>query len=163
LFDLSSIGYDAEWHCIPASELGANHHRDRVWIVAYPQHDGHTASEKGRGARESAVKGREKKQEGIKQFERGHTQPVLSENVADTNSPQRKRNRSAFGILAEYADFSGTSWWETESSVGRVAHGVPSGAHRLKALGNAVVPQIPEIIGRAIMEYENATQINQKD
>ena len=36
LWDLSQVGYDAEWHCIPASELGANHHRDRVWIIAYP-------------------------------------------------------------------------------------------------------------------------------
>jgi len=37
LWDISSVGYDAEWHCIPASEFGANHHRDRVWIVAYPK------------------------------------------------------------------------------------------------------------------------------
>jgi DNA (cytosine-5)-methyltransferase 1 len=37
LGDLSSIGYDAEWHCIPASSVGAPHPRDRIWIVAYPQ------------------------------------------------------------------------------------------------------------------------------
>jgi len=36
LWDISQVGYDAEWHCIPASELGAHHHRDRVWIIAYP-------------------------------------------------------------------------------------------------------------------------------
>jgi DNA (cytosine-5)-methyltransferase 1 len=36
LYDLAQIGYDAEWHCIPASELGANHHRDRVYVIAYP-------------------------------------------------------------------------------------------------------------------------------
>ncbi len=36
LYDLASIGYDAEWHCISASAIGAAHHRDRVWIVAYP-------------------------------------------------------------------------------------------------------------------------------
>lgn len=35
LGDLASIGYDAEWHCIPASAVGAPHPRDRVWIVAY--------------------------------------------------------------------------------------------------------------------------------
>jgi len=36
LYDLAEIGYDAQWHCISASELGAPHHRDRVWIIAYP-------------------------------------------------------------------------------------------------------------------------------
>jgi len=36
LGDLAEIGYDAEWHCIRASDLGAPHERDRVWIVAYP-------------------------------------------------------------------------------------------------------------------------------
>ena len=44
-----------------------------------------------------------------------------------------------------------TKWWEFEPDVGRVAHGVPVRVDRLRALGNAVVPQIPEIIGRAIM------------
>jgi DNA (cytosine-5)-methyltransferase 1 len=38
--------------------------------------------------------------------------------------------------------------------VGRVAHGVSGRTHRLKQLGNAVVPQIPELIGRAILQYE---------
>jgi len=37
LFDISEVGYDAEWHCIPASQLGAHHHRDRVWIICYPR------------------------------------------------------------------------------------------------------------------------------
>jgi len=31
---LAALGYDAEWHCIPASAVGAPHRRDRVWIVA---------------------------------------------------------------------------------------------------------------------------------
>ena len=34
LWDISQIGgYVVEWHCIPASQLGAHHHRDRVWII----------------------------------------------------------------------------------------------------------------------------------
>jgi DNA (cytosine-5)-methyltransferase 1 len=36
LQDLWALGYDAEWHCIPACSLGAPHERDRIWIVAYP-------------------------------------------------------------------------------------------------------------------------------
>lgn len=35
LSDLNEIGYDAEWHCIPASHCGAPHSRDRIWILAY--------------------------------------------------------------------------------------------------------------------------------
>jgi DNA (cytosine-5)-methyltransferase 1 len=48
------------------------------------------------------------------------------------------------------------SWWQSEPDVGRVAHGVPSRVDRLRGLGNAVVPQIPEIIGRAILAAEAA-------
>ena len=47
--------------------------------------------------------------------------------------------------------------WLPEPSVGRVANGVPRRVDRLKQLGNAVVPQIPEVIGRFIMEIENGT------
>lgn len=36
LQDLWEIGYDAQWHCIPASAIGAPHRRDRVWVIAYP-------------------------------------------------------------------------------------------------------------------------------
>jgi DNA (cytosine-5)-methyltransferase 1 len=42
--------------------------------------------------------------------------------------------------------------WEPEPNVGRVANGVPMRVDRLKSLGNAVVPQVVEQIGRAIME-----------
>ncbi|MDD3182452.1 MAG: DNA cytosine methyltransferase [Alphaproteobacteria bacterium] len=44
--------------------------------------------------------------------------------------------------------------WSTEPDVGRVAHGVPHRVERLRALGNAVVPQIPFLIGQAILQYE---------
>jgi len=35
LGDLATIGYDAQWDCVPASAVGAPHRRDRVFIVAY--------------------------------------------------------------------------------------------------------------------------------
>ena len=40
--------------------------------------------------------------------------------------------------------------WESEPNVGRVAHGLSGRVHRLKALGNSIVPKIAEEIGRAI-------------
>jgi hypothetical protein len=42
--------------------------------------------------------------------------------------------------------------WATEPNVGRVAHGVPARVDRLHALGNAVVPQVAEYVGRRLME-----------
>jgi DNA (cytosine-5)-methyltransferase 1 len=43
LRDLAALGYDAEWHCIPAAYVGApidREGRDRIWIVAYPNDRG---------------------------------------------------------------------------------------------------------------------------
>ena len=56
------------------------------------------------------------------------------------------------GQAAQSLDGGFGHQWSVEPNVGRVAHGVPDRAQRLKALGNAVVPQIPELLGRAWME-----------
>jgi DNA (cytosine-5)-methyltransferase 1 len=48
----------------------------------------------------------------------------------------------------------GFGQWAVEPNVGRVANGVPDRAHRLKALGNAIVPQIAELLGHAILQSE---------
>jgi DNA-cytosine methyltransferase len=48
----------------------------------------------------------------------------------------------------------GQGWWSVEPNVGRVAHGVPGRVHRLKGLGNSIVPQIVEEIGKAIIQAE---------
>ena len=44
-----------------------------------------------------------------------------------------------------------SGWWATEPDVGRVADGVPGRVDRLRALGNAVVPQVAEYVGRRIL------------
>ena len=41
-------------------------------------------------------------------------------------------------------------WWDTEPDVGRVVNGLPGRVDRLKGLGNAIVPQVAEVIFRAI-------------
>lgn len=45
----------------------------------------------------------------------------------------------------------GRDRWAPEPGVGRVAYGVPGGVDRRRALGNAVVPQVAEYIGRMIL------------
>jgi DNA (cytosine-5)-methyltransferase 1 len=66
LGDLAEIGYDAEWHCIPAAYVGAPHRRDRVWIIAYPGGDvvrlesGRRSGASGAGAAQPGVDGAER-------------------------------------------------------------------------------------------------------
>lgn len=52
-----------------------------------------------------------------------------------------------------------SSHWAVEPDVGRVAHGIPRRVDRLRGLGNAVVPQIVEWIGKMIMEVRNENTI----
>jgi DNA (cytosine-5)-methyltransferase 1 len=138
LGDLAAIGYDAEWHCIPASYVGAPHRRDRIWIIAYPE----SSNDWGLETVESDG-----------QIQQSGIGPV-SPDVADSSRlqpgrPQQRSKRQRTRACAEPAQ--GSTQWLIEPDVGRVANGVPARVDRLKALGNAVVPQIPEIIGRAIM------------
>jgi DNA (cytosine-5)-methyltransferase 1 len=48
---LAAIGYDAEWHCIPAAAVGAPHIRDRVFVLAYRKGDGWCPAYQGQGFR----------------------------------------------------------------------------------------------------------------
>ena len=58
-------------------------------------------------------------------------------------SPERNGNKKA-------------SWWLAEPYVGRVANGVPDRVDRLKALGNAIVPQVVVPIMECIKEIEES-------
>ena len=158
LFDLSQIGYDAEWHCIPASELGAHHHRDRVWIIAYPSQlqrnvsdinrkNGDSSSQKSTSCDCSSDLAYSMRQ-GLE----GHREPRGNEKGST------KKRQSIFSPYSKGSIKS--NCWPVEPNVGRVVDGIPNRAHRLKQLGNAVVPQIPEIIGKAIMQVELNKGIN---
>ena len=106
---LAALGYDAEWNCIRASRVGLPHHRDRVWLVAYP-----TGKRfQGRGQDGTIVR----------------TETLPLSKIRDA-IPARFVTHGHDGIPRRVV-----------RSVGAI-----------KALGNAVVPQIPELIGRAIMQ-----------
>jgi DNA (cytosine-5)-methyltransferase 1 len=56
LGDLAKVGYDAEWHSIPALAVGADHIRERIWIVAYPNCAGAEVSQqRGRKQRQAQM------------------------------------------------------------------------------------------------------------
>ena len=69
----------------------------------------------------------------------GHQEERLSDHVAGGGETQGQDN-----------------WWNVEPNVGRVGHGVQGRIHRLKGLGNAIVPRIVEEIGRAIIKAESS-------
>lgn len=114
LGDLAKIGFDAEWHCIPAAYVGAPHDRDRIWIVAYPD---------------------------------SQRRPVFSPHEIRAG-----REALEYGYR-----------WQAAPSLPRVDDGISRSVDRNGTLGNAVVPQIPELIGRAILESIEREAVSKAD
>lgn len=169
LGDLSTLGYDATWDCIPAAAVGAPHRRDRVWLIGYAD-DGMEPTqpvddEAPRLPDVANASGRRRGRPGIRKVEQpGRTQAVsTSPDLADAKRRRLQgrnvqRSQSAAELSAAHGwDCGGHRHgeaWRTEPDVGRVAYGLPNQMDRIASLGNAVVPQIPELIGRAILKAE---------
>jgi DNA (cytosine-5)-methyltransferase 1 len=157
--ELASIGYDAEWRVISAASVGANHKRDRIVIVAYTDNNGLSAA-KVRGSTRTPT---DKQPPGHDNATNTQGRSRIPEEMAYTASQRREKSiRSGERIFSsnnvgrssiEFGRING--WWEIEPDVGRVAHGISSRLDRLRGLGNAVVPQVAEIVGRLIMEAHN--------
>jgi DNA (cytosine-5)-methyltransferase 1 len=114
---LAEIGFDAEWHCIPAGYFGTHFRRDRMFIIA-------SRSLSCRLRREG-FRSRERGTWGEQQFAR------LVEHEVRVCVPAGKMQR--------------------------VSDGVSHRVDRLKGLGNAVVPQVAEWIGRQIVSATEAS------
>lgn len=203
LRSLDQIGYDAEWHCIPASAVGAPHQRDRIWILAYPRHRGgreqsswnsesigggssqetkrstdtDSTSRSGVGASPMAYpndSGSRAPKHGtdtehseiIKGWEEqslsraGRCGEVVAYSAGIGSSRQGKFEQPIYPtqiVTREAIEFkhgSVSDFWKVEPELGRVADGIPNRLDRLKQLGNSLVPQIPEMIGYAILQQE---------
>lgn len=136
LGDLAGIGYDAWWRRIRACDIGFPHERARVWVVAYSNNESEPAC-----AVDDEARG-------------------LSD-VRHVTNPKRGVRPLAFHLAGagwQFEPLSGDGVWPDEDSpLGMgVDDGLPERLDRLRALGNAVVPQIPELIGRAILASEVA-------
>ena len=125
LRDLAQIGYDAEWHCISAAGVCANHNRDRVWIIAYPV----------RSEWPDAI----------------NTKRLLYEGQNfDIFQQEIKHKRDCL-----FSGFSVVSRGRSiKSAICGGDDGFRSSMDRIRAIGNAVFPDIPEIIGAIIMANE---------
>jgi DNA (cytosine-5)-methyltransferase 1 len=145
---LAEAGYDAEWACIPAAAVGACHQRDRWWCVAYASHllcNGGPGQQQGQ-PREQSV-----------------SEPGDGDWAA-TPDPMRQR--------LERPDQLGSSRAPWPSAIARLSpdwrsylsqpvlcrgdDGLSGRVDRLKALGNAVVPQVAMVPLARVLELERA-------
>jgi len=169
LQNLCEIGYCAEWHCIPASAIGAPHQRDRIWIIANrdTDHKPQRKVEEVQGRQDSKPCGIcEEVANPLQQYETQRGEREITESQGGGGGIEQgrsegdaERQRSLRGTGGDPCDelrvinkTPRADFWAVEPNVGRVAHGVPHRVDRLKQLGNSVVPQIPELIGNAILE-----------
>jgi DNA (cytosine-5)-methyltransferase 1 len=139
LGDLASMGFDAKWGVLGAADIGANHQRDRIWIVgeklAHPLCNGLQGSgEDGGFERQAGLCGGEgsnKEQDLHMAHPKNKGYVRWFGSMATTESKHDNRGSQTDG---------GREWWEVEPNVGRVANGLASRVDRLKAVGNGQVP-----------------------
>lgn len=128
--DLEATGYEVQPIIIPAVAKNAPHRRDRVWFVAHRRHERPEKSEI--------------KAEGHQQY---------NCDVPNTKSINEERRSSRQGETQFRRSDWSKNWFEVATELCRVDDGLPKRLDRnprLKALGNAIVPQVAEEIMRAI-------------
>ena len=142
--DLAALGYDFEWDCLPAAAFGAPHLRYRIFVVGYTDGQRLEGNWVDR-CTVDVVDGRER-------LSAGSGADVADPEVVAVGTGLREGGARRFG-WGRPGDIGREGHaWAVEPDVGRVAHGVPHRVDRLRALGNAVVPQVAEYVGRLIIE-----------
>jgi DNA (cytosine-5)-methyltransferase 1 len=148
LADLSKMGFDAEWGVMGANDVGANHKRDRVWIVGKMANTNIKPFDHFTNSK-SNLKSVEQSREKTRVFNGSSSK----ENVANTKCLGWEKRASKFGKFTNqktsnqlnncgeaFKRYGKFEWWATEPNVGRVADGLAARMDRLKAIGNGQVP-----------------------
>ena len=151
LSDLEREGYAARPFVVPACGVDAPHRRDRLWIIA--RNVAHADSSRQQQGHEEVANGSP---------EQSNSRSIQSrKNVAHANRIECKGSgaRSVLWEREVQAQFGRSSKnaqvrWPAEPRICRVSHGVPNRVDRIKGLGNAIVPQIAQRIGKIIREVE---------
>jgi DNA (cytosine-5)-methyltransferase 1 len=135
LADLAKMGFDAEWGVLSAADVGANHKRERIWIVgrntewqlAHTDSIGHLH----RKSEVNATIGR------VNAL--SNTSTSCSE-ISNSNSKNVEGHELPIGTSEKFFAFGSDSWWSIEPNLDRMADGVAARVDRLKAIGNGQVP-----------------------
>ncbi len=170
LWGLAEAGYDAEWSTFGAVDVGAPHRRKRIAIIAYAQRQqlrvepGGSIGEGGPGSSLVAEHGEQgavahagrRRREALRPAVADAERPRLEVGQGDEVSEDARRQaQTDLRPAAIRACRAGASNWAAEPDVGRVADGVPRRMDRLRALGNAVVPQWAYQIGLRIQQHRS--------
>jgi len=148
LRDLAQLGFNAEWGVLGADEIGANHKRKRIWIVAYSNSNSDFWKKSKSNGIQNKTKGGARTQNSSawkssgtsNVFRKNSLQEYEKPNMAYSNSKNVERQRKSFGIQEARDTIGSSSWWKIEPRVDRVANGVDARVDRLKAIGNGQVP-----------------------
>lgn len=137
--EFAKMGYDCRWTMLSAESVGANHKRERWFLLAHAKSIGNRGN-----LRELYFEDAQIERPEIKHKKRSNEFVYASQEpsvLANTDSQGLERQREIAERAHKKFNYAcDSSWWATEPSVGRVANGTPFRAHRIKALGNGVVP-----------------------
>ena len=108
------------------------------------------------GSRETRYSDQEERSEGSRATQldgsRGDVANTNGERSQRTKQSETHRGETETQLSTTQSIKTEGNHWEFEPDVGRVAYGVPGRVHRLKALGNSIVPKIVEEIGYALIK-----------
>lgn len=173
VFDLESHGFSVQVFDIPACGVGAVHRRHRLWIIGNANKKGEpdesvnatTPEQLGEQSTANTDSSQLRKQSGRSCWSSGEktTQSEFYGNqwISANTDGERSQGQRPNGDQERWQKqdkrtprlrYGATLGWPTEPPVCGANDGVPNRVDRLRALGNAVVPHIPEILGRAILE-----------
>lgn len=139
--NLHLLGYASVALGIAARDVGAPHRRERVFVVAHAN-GVQLRKQPGGGPRSDRSRA-------VLAREHGEARALAD---ADGEGELREAAPQLEGGNGPvYGGIPGRGAWASEPGVGRVAHGLPGRLDRIRALGNAVVPQCAEVAGRVIM------------
>jgi site-specific DNA-cytosine methylase len=171
LADLAKMGYDAEWGCLSAAEVGANHKRERLFVFAYDSSKRCNDRSNNREERqicEAEVGSVKEIQQKGNEWQSRNDKNIKTDVVHPNIFGLERRQKTQ---LCQFPEFS---WCKDVRRIADLRNrpdipeplvcGAGNGAskrldnyiriERTKAIGNAVVPAVAQQIGEWILEFE---------